>query len=158
MTRIPLTRAQLIVVAAAGSAAMLIGAWIFQYFGFAPCKLCIWQRWPHGIAVLIGAVALVLPYTLLALLGALSAATTGAIGVYHSGVERGWWQGPASCTSGDIGGLSTDELMETILAAPLVRCDEIPWQMLGVSMANLNALISFGLAVIWLLAAHKSRA
>jgi len=150
-----MTRTQLILIAAAGSAALLLGAWTFQYFGFAPCKMCIWQRYPHGGTVVIGAIALLLPWALLPLLGALAATTTGAIGVYHSGVERGWWEGPTSCTSGDIGGLSTEDLFNQIMAAPLVRCDEIPWQMLGVTMANLNAIFSFGLALIWLIAASR---
>ena len=151
-----MTRTRLILIAAAGSAALLIGAWIFQYFGFAPCKMCIWQRWPHGAAVLIGMLALMLPGALLPLLGAIAAATTGAIGVYHSGVERGWWLGPTSCSSGDISGLSTAKLLEQIMAAPLVRCDEIAWQMLGITMPNLNAVFSFALAIIWIAAARRA--
>ena len=150
-----MTRIQLILLAAGGSAALLIGAWGFQALGYAPCKLCLWQRWPHGAAVVIGALAVVLPLVILPLLGAVAAATTGAIGVYHTGVERGWWQGPTSCSSGDIGGLSTDELLNQILAAPLVRCDEVAWSLFGVSMASWNALISFALVVIWLMAARR---
>ena len=152
-----MTRTQLIAAAAAGSAALLIGAWTFQAFGLAPCKMCIWQRWPHGAAVAIGALAIALPFALLPLLGALAAATTGAIGIYHTGVERGWWQGPTSCTSGDIGGLSTDQLMAQIMAAPLVRCDEVAWALFGVSMASWNAIISIGLVVIWIIAAKTRR-
>ena len=82
----------------------------------------------------------------------LAALITGLIGVYHAGVEQGWWEGPSSCTSGDISGLSTDELLNQIMNAPLVRCDEIPWQMLGLSMAGWNAVISLALAVIWVVA------
>lgn len=152
-----MTRSQLILLAAGGSALLLLGAWGFQALGYAPCKLCLWQRWPHGAAVIIGALALVMPFAVLPLLGALAAATTGAIGVYHSGIERAWWEGPTACTSGDIGGLTTDQLMEQIFAAPLVRCDEIAWQMLGVTMPNLNAVISFALVAIWLLAFRASR-
>ena len=153
-----MTRNQLIMIAAGGSLALLLGAWGFQALGYAPCKMCIWQRWPHGAAVVIGAVALVLPWVILPLLGALAAAITGGIGVYHSGVERGWWEGPTTCTSSDIGGLSSEQLMEQILTAPLVRCDEIAWQMLGVTMPNLNALLSFALVLVWLAAAKATRA
>ena len=148
-----MSRSQLILFAAGGSTALLIGAWGFQYFGYAPCKMCIWQRWPHGAAVLIGVLALALPRMPLILLGALAAATSGGIGFYHTGVERGWWQGPTSCSSGDIGGLSTDELLDQIMNAPLVRCDEVAWQMLGLSMASWNALISLTLAIVWVRAA-----
>lgn len=144
---------RLVLAAAAGSAALLLGAWGFQYLGgMAPCELCIWQRWPHGAAVLTGALALALPGRALAGLGALAAATTGGIGIYHTGVERNWWPGPGSCTSGPIGDLTPEQLMEQIMAAPLVRCDEVPWEMFTLSMASWNALLSFGLALLWLAA------
>ena len=147
----------LVLIAAAGSAALLLGAWGFQFIGgLAPCKMCIWQRWPHGAAVGAGVLALLTPGMLMPLLGALAAAITGGIGIYHTGVERGWWDGPDSCTSGDITGLSAQELMDQIMAAPLVRCDEVPWELLGLSMASWNAVVSFGLAAIWILAVRRA--
>ena len=151
-------RNRLVLIAAAGSVALLLGAWGFQYLGgLAPCKMCIWQRYPHAAAALIGAVAIAVPrVTVLPLLGALAAATTAGIGVYHAGVEQKWWEGPSSCTSSDIGGLSTTELMDQIMNAPLVRCDDIPWEMLGLSMAGWNAVLSAGLVLVWL-AAWRAR-
>ncbi|SHE41247.1 Disulfide bond formation protein DsbB [Ruegeria intermedia] len=149
---------RLILLAAAGSLGLLLGAWAFQYIGgMAPCKMCIWQRYPHGAAIVIGALAFALPgVRLLPLLGAAAAATTSGIGIYHAGAERGLWEGPSSCTSGSISGLSAEELMEQIMAAPLVRCDEIPWEMFGLSMAGWNALLSAGLVLVWL-AAWRAR-
>ncbi len=137
---------------------MLLGAWAFQYIGgLAPCKMCIWQRYPHGAALVIGVLALALPgLRILPIFGALAALITAGIGVFHAGVEQKWWEGPSSCTSGDISGLSAEELMNQIMSAPLVRCDEIPWEMLGVSMAGWNAIVSFGLALIWI-AAWRAR-
>lgn len=152
-----LSTRHLVLLAALGSAGLLIGAWIFQFFGFAPCKMCIWQRYPHGAAVGIGVLAYLIPLAILPLLGGLAALTTGGIGIYHTGVERGWWDGPSTCTSGDIGGLSTDALFDQIMAAPLVRCDEVAWEMLGLSMASWNAVISFALAGVWLLAFLRNR-
>lgn len=140
----------MIFLAAGGSLGLLIGVWIFQAIGYPPCKLCIYQRWPHGLAVAIGLVALILPLAILPLLGALAALVTAGIGAYHTGVERGWWEGPTTCTSGDISGLTPDQLMNQILEAPLIRCDEVSWQFLSLSMASWNALISLGLAAIWL--------
>ena len=151
-----MTRRLLIVLAAGGSAALLLGAFGFQHLGgLAPCKMCLWQRWPHAVAVAIGVIGVFFPARLVAALGGLAAAATGAIGVYHAGVEQGWWQGPTTCTSGPIGGLSAQQLMDQILAAPLVRCDEIPWQMLGLSMAGWNAVLSFALAALWIAAALR---
>jgi len=137
--------------------ALLIGVWIFQALGYPPCKLCIYQRWPHGIAVAIGLVALFVPLVVLPLLGALAALVTAGIGVYHTGVERNWWEGPTTCTSGDISGISPDQLMSRILDAPLIRCDEVSWQFLTLSMASWNALISLALAGIWLCAWRLTR-
>jgi len=151
-----MTRTQLILLAATGSAALLIGAWIFQYFGYPPCKMCYWQRYPHGVAVVIGVIALLIPLALLPLLGALAAATTGAIGVYHTGVEKDWWEGPTSCSSGSISNLTPQQLMDQIMTAPLIRCDEVAWSLFGLSMASWNALISFALVVIWITAFRKA--
>jgi disulfide bond formation protein DsbB len=151
-----LTRQRLILLAAGGSAAMLLSAWAFQYIGgLAPCTMCIWQRWPHAAAAVIGLPALAVAGPFLPMLGALAAATTGGIGIYHTGVERNWWQGPTTCTSGGVEGLSPQELMDQIMAAPLVQCDQVAWEMFGLSMASWNAVVSFGLAAIWILAMRK---
>lgn len=148
----------LILIAAAGSAAMMLGALGFQYLGeLPPCKMCYWQRYPHVAAVGIGIVAYFVPTAPLLYLGAMAALTTAGIGIYHSGVERGFWEGPSTCTSGPIGNLSADQLMEQIMSAPLVRCDEVPWEMFSLSMASWNAIISFGLALIWVAAARHPR-
>ena len=154
----PDNRTLLILIAAGGSAALLLGAFAFQYLGgMAPCKLCLWQRWPHAAAVAIGALALWLPGRALPLGGALAALATAAIALYHTGVERHWWEGPATCTSGGIADLSPQQLMDQIMAAPLVRCDDVPWEMLGLSMASWNALASGALALVWLMAAKSAR-
>lgn len=150
-------RTPLILLAAGGSAALMIGALGFQFIGeMAPCKLCIWQRYPHVGAVLIGVLALALRSRILPLMGALAALSTAAIGLYHTGVERAWWEGPTSCTSSSVSGVSAQDLMEQIMAAPLVRCDDIPWEMFGLSMATWNMLASLALVVVWLMAARKS--
>ncbi len=143
-------------LAAGGSGALIMGAWGFQALGYAPCKMCIWQRWPHGIAFLIGVLALIVPVATLLYFGAIAAATTGAIGVYHTGVENGWWQGPDTCTSGDITKLTSEQLMEQIMGAPLVLCDVVAWDFLTLSMASWNAILSFGLAAVWLIALRKT--
>ncbi len=150
-------RSILILLAAGGSFAVLAGAFAFQYLGgMAPCKLCLWQRWPHAAAVLIGILALFLPGRIWPLAGAFAALCTAGIGFYHTGVERGWWQGPSSCTSGSVSGLSVDELMDQIMAAPLVRCDEVPWEMFSLSMASWNAIVSLILALLWISASRLS--
>jgi len=152
-----LSRNALIGLAAGGSAALMLGALGFQYLGdLAPCKLCIWQRYPHVIAIVIGIVAVAIRGRLLPYLGMLAALTTSGIGLYHTGIERNWWEGPTSCTSQDISNLSSDQLFDQIINAPLIRCDEVAWEFMSLSMASWNALIALGLAGLWFLAARKS--
>lgn len=144
-------------LAALGSLLLLAGAFFFQYvIGLAPCQLCIWQRWPHAAAIAIGALAWAFPAAWVMALGAGAAATSGGLGIYHTGVERGWWEGPQTCSgSGDITGLSASQLLDQIMAAPVVRCTDVAWDFAGLSMASWNAILSFALAGLWLLALKR---
>jgi disulfide bond formation protein DsbB len=119
-------------IAGAGSAAILVSALGSQFIGgLTPCPLCIWQlAGLGGVAMLVGA----------------------ALALYHTGIERDWWEGPDTCTSGDITNLSADQLMAQIMSAPLVRCDEVQWDLFGLSLASWNGLISLALAGLWLAA------
>jgi disulfide bond formation protein DsbB len=149
-----MTKSQLITLAAFGSFALLAGAFFFQFLGYAPCKMCLWQRYPHGVAAVVGLLALILArfHTQLAILGGLAALTTAGIGLYHTGVERDWWEGPTSCTgSGSLNGV---DLLSTDIT-PVVMCDDVAWSLLGLSMASYNTLISLVLAGIWLTAARR---
>lgn len=146
----------LVLLAAGGSAALLLGAFFFQLLGYPPCKLCIWQRWPHVGAIAVGAVLLLGGPRWLAWAGALAAATTGVFGTFHAGVEQRWWEGPTTCTSGGALGGSTEDLLGQIMTAPLVRCDDIAWSFVGLSMASWNAILSFALALIWVAAARRA--
>lgn len=138
-------------LATMGSTGLLGGAFFFQLLGFAPCAMCLWQRWPHGAAILIGLLALSMGNRALAWLGALAAATTAGLGAYHTGVERDWWEGPTSCTGS--GGLDVSNLL-AMDGPKLVLCDQVSWQFLTLSMASWNALLSAVLVVIWILAAR----
>ena len=152
-----MTRRQLFLLATLGSLGLLLGAFAFQYIGgLAPCKLCIWQRWPHTVAILIGALTLITGIRMLGYLGALAVLFGAGVALYHVGIEQKWWLGPTTCSSGSTEGLTPEQLLEQIMAAPLVRCDEIAWEMLNISMAGWNGLFSVALAVIWILAARKA--
>ena len=148
-----MTRKQTMLLAAAGSFALLGGAFVFQALGYAPCKLCLWQRWPHAAAIAVGGLVVLRgPLVLLAVAGALSTLTTAGIGIYHTGVERGLWEGPTSCT-GDgsgLGGLSGQDLLSTEVTNDIVMCAEVAWAFAGLSMATWNVVFSLVLTAIWL--------
>ncbi len=155
-----MSRQSLILLATLGSAALLAGALAFQYIGgLAPCHLCLQQRYPHAVAIVIGIAALLIPkgltWRVLPCLGAIAALTTAVLGGYHTGVERHWWLGPATCTSGSIAKLSAKDLLAQIQAAPVVHCDQVAWEMFSLSMASWNMLASVALVAMWLWAASK---
>lgn len=153
-----MTSRSTMLLAAFGSAALLGGAFLFQYLGYAPCKLCLWQRWPHAAAIAIGGLVLLLgPLVLLGIAGALSALTTAGIGAYHTGVEKGWWEGPTSCSGGGdaLDGMSGSDLLSLDTPTNVVMCDEVAWALLGVSMASWNALISLILAGLWIMGLRR---
>jgi disulfide bond formation protein DsbB len=143
---------QVAVLAGSASLALLLGALVSQYWGgLAPCEMCIWQRWPHGFAAIVGLTGSgliavgTLPRsagTAIALLALIGIALSGAIGVYHAGVEWMLWPGPAHCTGfGYVPGSEADTT-----AFRVVRCDVAQWRLLGISLAGYNALISLGVA------------
>jgi disulfide bond formation protein DsbB len=142
----PARRAPALLFAVSG--ALLLGALGFQHLGgLAPCEMCHWQRWAHLAVLGTAAAALLVPRLLPLPLLAMAAAA--ALAGFHAGVERKWWEGPTQCSSS----LPTDgDLMGSILAAPLVRCDQIPWSLLGLSMAGWNLVISAAAlaAALWL--------
>jgi len=149
----------MMLLAAGGSAGLLAAAFAFQHLGgLAPCPICLWQRWPHAAAVAIGALALIRPAPWIAAAGGMAAAATAAIGLYHPGIERGWWPGPQSCAGGGAGlsGLSGEALLSPEAAPALVMCDEVVWSLAGLSMASWNGLLSLALAVLWLVAARRA--
>jgi disulfide bond formation protein DsbB len=138
---------------------LLGGALGSEYVGgLVPCEMCYWQRWPHAAAILLAALAFTGSAASqrsrgFALLAAAAIAVSGAIGLYHAGVELGIFEGMTKCTAGAA------TTLEDIMKAPLVRCDQVQWSLLGISMAGWNAILSLGgAAVIAVLALRSARA
>lgn len=129
---------------------LLGGALISEHvFGLYPCEMCMWQRWPHLVAIVLAAMAIVLRKQKLSALFVFLAAAgimiSGLIGGFHAGVEYGWWEGVTSCaTTVPAGG----DMLDSIMNAPLVRCDVAPWSLMGISLAGYNFLLSVGGAML----------
>jgi disulfide bond formation protein DsbB len=147
-------------LAALAAAALLIAIFTMEYAGgLAPCKLCILQRWPHGAALglgLVGTLAIAgAPLRQLVLWGcAIAFAITAGMGFYHAGVEFGVLEGPSTCT-GLATGDTVEQLRNSLMAAPVVRCDEVSWALFGISLAGYNAIISTLLAAFSATAAYR---
>lgn len=150
------------VVLLAACLAMILGAYGFQYIGgFEPCKLCYWQRYAYYAAIPLaalssvfvaatrGMVAARLP---LILTGLALLAGMGIAG-YHAGVEYHWWPGPETCSGPPV----TGDIFFQEIGPGLIRCDETPWSLFGVSMAGYNFVISGLLALAAFRLALKGR-
>jgi disulfide bond formation protein DsbB len=145
-----------VAIAVAG-AATIVGAWIFQYgLGLNPCPLCLEQRYAYYFAVPLAVMVALgdqAGASRKVLIGALVAIAAGmlwntGLGIYHSGVEWGWWAGPQEC-SGSLGDLGVGgPLAQKLKSITVVRCDEAAWRFLGLSLAGYNALISVVLAAV----------
>lgn len=147
---------QLIWLAFLGSLSLLVGAYAFEFLGgLKPCKMCLWQRWPHLGAIIIGLLVLLSKSVLLMRIGGVIILIGAGIAFFHMGVEFNWWEGPSTCTSGSITDLTSAELMKKILEAPITRCDDIPWSFVGLSMAGWNGILSVILSYFWLKASYK---
>ena len=129
--------------------ATIVGAWIFEYSGYAPCELCLKQRWAYytgvPLALIVALTAPRNPGLAKAGLALLALLWLGSMvfGIYHSGVEWKWWPGPTACTAqaGFSGGLPD-------LSKPAVLCDTPAIRILGLSLAGWNAVISLALALV----------
>ena len=136
--------------------ALLAGAYGSQSLGgLYPCEMCWWQRYAHMAAIPFALLAFTGPaqsarIRFFTLLAALAIAVSGAIGVYHAGVEAKIFEGFTQCTALSKS-TSTAELLKQITQAPLVRCDEVQFRFLGISLAGWNAIISLGGAALILL-------
>ncbi|TCP40963.1 disulfide bond formation protein B [Rhodovulum marinum] len=153
------TRNQAIFLAAFASLAILLAGYWFQYVvGLAPCKLCLWQRWPHAVAPILGMAAIAIGGRMLPVAGLVTMAVSAGLGAYHTGVERKWWPGPSSC-SGDVAafrGMTPEQLLDPTQVQPVVLCDQVQWTLFGLSMASYNALMSAALVGLWLWAYANS--
>jgi len=139
------------------AAATLAGAWFFQLvLDIRPCPLCLEQRYAYYLVVPLGALTALAAAknasraVLLIGLAIVAAATLGNAGLatYHAGVEWHLWQGPTDCT-GEIGNLgSAGNLLERLDTVKVIRCDEVQWRFLGLSLAGYNVLISLLMAAI----------
>ena len=145
-----MNKKNLTLIAILGSVLLLLGALAFQYLGdLPPCKLCYWQRYPHILAIIFGVIYSYTSLGALVFIPAVAAFSSAGVGAYHFGIEKEFWSGPNTCSSGNINKISTDDLIEQIMSAPITKCDEVLWSFLNISMAGWNTLFSALLGLLW---------
>ena len=139
-------------------ALLLAGAYVSEYgFGLYPCEMCWWQRWPHFAALALAFASYAMPPQRRPLVGlaAVAILVSGLIGVFHAGVEYGFWEGITACALAPTTG---GDALEAILAQPTISCDVPAWTLMGISLAGFNAIFSIGGAItIFALLRKKAR-
>jgi disulfide bond formation protein DsbB len=152
---------QAIILITLAGIAMLAAAYGFQYLGgLQPCTMCYWQRIPHAVVIGIGVLTFWFGQNtergFLIIAGLVMAVSTG-LGFWHAGVEWGILAGPTGCSGGiDFGG-NASAVLDNLLATKPVRCDEVPWSFIRVSMAGWNFIISLTLSAYAFLTAYANR-
>jgi disulfide bond formation protein DsbB len=144
------------------AAATLGGAWFFELvLGIRPCPLCLEQRYAYYLAVPLAIMLALMPMPHLARLAgfavlALAMLGNAGLGAYHAGVEWQFWQGPTTCSGSAVDLGSAGSLLQRLDSVKVIRCDEVQWRFLGLSLAGYNALISLALAAMAVLGARQS--
>ena len=140
------------------AAGLIVTVLVMQYgFGYLPCELCYWQRYPYYALLAVG-----LPYLALRLAGragprwdramlllaGLAFLASGAIGLYHAGVEWHWWPGPGQCSGMADLPADPDAMMAMLGRAKIIPCDQPALVILGLSLAGWNAVIGIGAGLL----------
>jgi len=144
------------------SAVVLGTALLSQYWGgLAPCELCLLQRWPWGVAIVVSFIATMVgsrpPLPWVALLLAVVFVVSAGLAVYHVGVEQGWFAGPTACSGAGTAADTVEALKAQILHQQPVRCDAPAWALSGISLAGWNLLASLVMVGCCIAAFAQSR-
>ena len=131
----------------------IISALIIQYWlGHEPCKLCIYERIPYFLSILLLIKILLFKkyekITLFILF--LIFIASAVLAFYHFGIEQGFFSESFVCKAGDLSGtLSKEQLLEQ-LNKNSISCKEVSFRVLGLSLATINTILSIILSVIFL--------
>lgn len=141
--------------------ATILAALGFEHIGgYAPCPLCLEERYAYYFAVPVSALAVLLARgeqvgvaRILLLAIALAFLANVGLAVYHAGVEWKWWPGPTECT----GAFDLKWGEGGVVDTPVIRCDEASFRFLGLSFAGWDALVSAFLTAVALWGAAQRR-
>lgn len=147
-----------------GATAIILTALAFEHIGgYAPCPLCLQQRYAYYAGIPLAFFALVaisadlrrLAAVLFLVVAVAFLINTG-LGVYQSGAEWGWWPGPDSCSGGSGVVTNAKDLLSSLETTSVIRCDEASWRFAQLSFAGWNAVLSLILFTLALKAAFAS--
>ena len=129
----------------------LVSAYFIEYvLGYKPCNLCLIERWPYLIAtifILTNLITNKIEKIILIILAIIFAAAT-ILSFYHVGIEQGFFDESLVCISnGEINSLNKEDIIKE-LQKEEVSCKNVEFTFFGLSLATINAVISFVLSAI----------
>tara|TARA_B100000963_G_scaffold352949_1_gene366892 strand:+ start:628 stop:1113 length:486 start_codon:yes stop_codon:yes gene_type:complete len=123
----------------------LISAYFIEHvLGHQPCNLCLIERIPYGLSVILVILAFILKKDkkFFILLLILTFIFSLAISVYHYGIEKGFFQESAVCdTKNFTEGLTKEDLLKQ-LSKKTISCKDVTFRILGLSLSSINIAIS----------------
>ena len=132
---------------------ILISAFLIEHqLGHKPCKLCIYQRVPYFVAILlILKMLLTASYQKIALfILALTFLVSASLAFYHFGIEQGFFNESLICKAENpTEALSKEKLLQLLEANP-ISCKDVSFEMFGFSLAAINTIFSIALSVIFI--------
>lgn len=150
-----------------GMAFTVGSALAFEHLGgYTPCALCLLQRDPYYYAIPLGAVAVFLAFSgklvalqriLLVIIG-IAMLIGATLGVYHSGVEWGFWDGPVSCGGAQAITTNAGSLLNSLDSTLPPSCNSAALRVLGLSFAGWNVIASVILAGLAFIGARSTKA
>ena len=131
----------------------LIFVFILQYeYGILPCKICIWQRWPHIFNIILVLIILSssLKTNFVFVFGLINMFLAFILALYHYGLEQNLWDNVFSCTGKiEFNELSTEEILKNLNNTPIKNCEIEAWNFLNLSLTGWNLILTFFMSLIW---------
>ena len=125
-------------------------ALIFAYFvehilGHQPCNLCIIERIPYGISVILIATIFIIKKNqkFLTLLLILTFAFSFTISIYHYGIEQGFFEESTVCNARNFTENITKEDLLKELSKKTISCKDVTFRFFGFSLTSINVVLSF---------------
>ena len=137
------------------SLSSLIFVFILQYeYGILPCKICIWQRWPHIFNIILVLIILSssLKTNFVFVFGLINMFLAFILALYHYGLEQNLWDNVFSCTGKiEFNELSTEEILKNLNNTPIKNCEIEAWNFLNLSLTGWNMILTLFMFLIWFL-------
>ena len=131
----------------------IISALIIQYWlGHEPCKLCLYERIPYFLSILLLIKILLFKKyeKIILFILFLIFIASAVLAFYHFGIEQGFFSESFACKAGDLSGtLSKEQLLEQ-LNKNSISCKDVSFRVLGLSLAIINTILSIIMSVIFL--------